>query len=133
MKNVEYYQVLIQQKYLDFFADDNAEYMFVDGVHQPHYIGTAFEFVCDISSWEIDVDYDDLYNNVFKNKKWLYIDTLAELSDDFISKLTSRQIASIFAAIRHKELFCTGFIAGCGQHKVIIRLLKQLKKNLESK
>lgn len=40
--------------------------MFADGVHQLHYIDIAYEFVCEISSSELSVDYDNLYNNVFK-------------------------------------------------------------------
>ena len=133
MKYIVDYGVLVQQKFLDFFADENAVYMFADGIHQPHYIGIAFEFVCELSSGTRQVDFDDLYNNVFKDKKWLYIDTLSEMSDEFIASLSNIQIVSIFAAMRHKELFCTGFIEGCGKQKVIIRLLRQLKKNLECK
>lgn len=126
------YQCLVQQKYLEFFSNKNAAYMHFDGVHQPHYIGIAYEFVCDISSGKLLVDYDDLYNNVFKdNPKWLYVDSLQELTDDFIGTLTKTQVVTIFAAIRHKELFCTGFIESCGKTGTIIRLLNQLKLALE--
>ena len=126
------YRKLIQPKYLEFFSNKDLEYMFSDGVHMPHYIGVAYEFVCDISSSTLQVNYDDLYNNLFKdNPQWLYVDTLQTLSDDFISKLTAIQVVSMFGAIRHKELFCTGFIKACGQMGTIIRLLNQLKRQLE--
>ena len=124
---MEEYKKLVQQKYIDFFSNPESVYMFKDGIHQPHYIGVAMEFVSTISSSRLPVDYDDLYNNVFKDQKWLYIDTLAELTDEFISNLSALQITTIFAAIRHKELFCTGFIERCGQAGVISRLLLQLK------
>ena len=125
------YVKLVQPKYLEFFSDKNAKYMFSDGVHMPHYIGVAYEFVCDISSSTLKVDFDDLYNNVFKDNKWLYIDALQALPDDFINQLTASQVVTMFAAIRHKELFCTGFIKECGRTGTIIRLLNQLKKQLE--
>ena len=127
------YERLVQPKYLEFFSNRREMYMFSDGVHQPHYIGVAYEFVCDISSAELPVDYDDLYNNVFKDQpKWLYVDSLEALPDGFIERLTSTQIVTMFAAIRHKELFCTGFIEACGKTGTIIRLLRQLRANLES-
>ena len=129
------YERLVQLKYMEFFSDksqDDSEYMFFDGVHLPHYIGVAREFVCEISSSTLIVDFDDLYNNVFKDHpKWLYVDALEKLSDDFIQGLNATQIVTMFAAIRHKELFCTGFIKACGQTGTIIRLLNQLKRQLE--
>ena len=129
------YERLVQLKYIEFFSDksqDDSEYMFFDGVHLPHYIGVAREFVCEISSSTLIVDFDDLYNNVFKDHpKWLYVDALEKLSDDFIQGLNATQIVTMFAAIRHKELFCAGFIKMCGQSGIIIRLLKQLKSELE--
>ena len=126
------YRKLVQPKYLEFFSNKDSEYMFSDGVHMSHYIGVAYEFVCDISSSTLKVNYDELYNNLFKdNSQWLYVDTLQALSDDFISKLTAIQVVSIFGAIRHKELFCTGFIKACGQTGTIIRLLNQLKSQLD--
>ena len=129
------YERLVQLKYMEFFSDksqDDSEYLFFDGVHLPHYIGVAREFVCEISSSTLIVDFDDLYNNVFKyHPKWLYVDTLEKMSDDFIQGLNATQIVTMFAAIRHKELFCTGFIKMCGQSGIIIRLLKQLKSELE--
>ena len=127
MKNGRGYQHLSQQEYIDFFSNPNSVYMYVDGVHQPYYIGVAMEFVSAISNAQLPVDYDDLYNNVFKGQKWLYIDTLSALSNDFISSLSSTQICTIFAAIRHKELFCTGFIEGCGRAGIISRLLLRLE------
>lgn len=134
MKRKEY-EGLVQPKYMEFFSDtsrEDSEYMFFDGIHLPHYIGVAREFVCKISSSTLMVDFDDLYNNVFKDHpKWLYVDSLEKLSDDFIQGLTATQVVTIFAAIRHKELFCTGFIKLCGKSGTIIRLLKQLKSELE--
>ena len=127
---MEEYKKLVQQKYIDFFSNPESIYMFKDGVHQPHYIGVAMEFVSAISSSLLPVDYDDLYNNVFKDEKWLYVDTLAALDDQFISKLTAKQIVTIFAAIRHKELFCTGFFSLCGESGIILRLLKQLEQQI---
>ena len=131
MDSYEAYKRLVQPKYLEFFSKDDAEYMYEDGVHSPHYIGVAFEFLCDISSSDLIVDYDDLYNNVFKDKKWLYVDYLAGLTDEFLQSLTPIQIVTIFKAIRHKELFGTGFIRICGQYGIIIRLLRQLESKLE--
>ena len=126
------YTKLVQPKYLEFFSDKDSEYMFSDGVHMPHYIGVAYEFVCNISSSTLAVDYDDLYNNVFRdNPKWLYVDVLQALPDAFVNKLTASQVVTMFAAIRHKELFCTGFIEECGRTGTIIRLLNQLKRQLE--
>ena len=125
------YAKLVQPKYLEFFSNPNMDYRFFDGVHLSHYIGVAYEFVCDISSSMLEVDFDDLYNNVFKDNKWLYIDALQALPDDFINQLTASQVVTMFAAIRHKELFCTGFIEECGRTGTIIRLLNQLKRQLE--
>lgn len=129
------YERLVQPKYMEFFSNkprDDSEYMFFNGVHLPHYIGVAYEFVCDISSSTLTVDFDDLYNNVFKDTpKWLYVDSLEKLSDDFIHALTATQVVTIFAAIRHKELFCTGFIRLCSKAGIINRLLNQLKSELE--
>lgn len=118
---------LTQKKFIDFFSNPNSVYMHVDGVHQPYYIGVAMEFVSAISNAQLPVDYDDLYNNVFKGQKWLYIDTLSALTDEFVASLSAVQIVTIFAAIRHKELFCTGFIEGCGRAGIISKLLLHLE------
>lgn len=69
MKKVLSYKHLVQKKYLDFFADSKAIYMYEDGIHQPYYIGTAMEFVSAISDATLPVDYDDLYSKVFKRFK----------------------------------------------------------------
>ena len=129
------YECLVQPKYIEFFSDksrDDSEYMYSDGIHLPHYLGVAYEFICEVSSSTLTVDFDDLYNNVFKDHpKWLYVDSLEKLSDEFIHGLTATQVVTMFAAIRHKELFCTGFIKHCIKSGIIIRLLKQLKSELE--
>jgi hypothetical protein len=134
MKRKEY-EGLVQPKYMEFFSDTSrkdSEYMFFDGIHLPHYIGVAREFVCKISSSTLTVDFDDLYNNVFgDHPKWLYVDSLEKLSDDFIQGLTATQVVTMLVAIRHKELFCTGFIKLCGKSGTIIRLLNQLKIQLD--
>lgn len=125
------YECLVQDKYLDFFGQKDAVYTVEDRAHPLRYIGIAFEFLCEISSSDLDVDYSDLYDNVFKNEKWLFVDSLAALSDSFIESLSARQIVTIFAAIRHKELFCSGFLEQCGRMGVVIKLLKKLKKKIE--
>jgi hypothetical protein len=134
MKRKEY-EGLVQPKYMEFFSDtsrEDSEYMFFDGIHLPHYIGVAHEFVCKISSSTLTVDFDNLYNNVFGDQpKWLYVDSLEKLSDDFIQGLTATQVVTMLVAIRHKELFCTGFIKLCGKSGTIIRLLNQLKRQLD--
>ena len=104
-----------------------------DEKNLPHYIGVAFEFMCKISSSNLKVDYADLYENVFKDKKWLYVDYLEGLSDEFMASLTATQVVTILAAIRHKELFCTGFFMLCGRSGTITRLLKQLAVELKKK
>ena len=126
------YERLINPKYLEFFSIRDGVYTFFDGVHQPHYIGVAYEFMCEISSSTLVVDYDDLYRNVFPgNVKWLYVDYLQELSDVFVGRLTAVQAVTVLAAIRQKEIFCTGFFESCGKGGVISRLLNQLKYRLD--
>ena len=122
---------LVLPKYINFFEDRDSIYMHEDSDHPPRYIGIAFEFLCKISSSEMLVDYSDLYGNVFKDEKWLYVDSLESLTDDFVATLTATQVVTILAAIRHKDLFCTGFFRLCGQTGIITRLLKQLKCVLE--
>ena len=127
----EYYKQLVQPKFIDFFSNKDSEYMFSDGVSQLHYIGIAKEFVSAIYSRDLKCDYDDLHNS-FKNKgKWLFVDTLAALSDEFISSLTAIQVVTLFSEMAHKELFCDGFIELCGKSGTISRLLNQLKADLE--
>lgn len=125
------YERLVQDKYLDFFEQKDAVYSVCDGVHPPRYVGIAFEFICEISSSYLDVDYSDLYDNVFKDERWLFADSLTALSDDFLDSLSARQIVTILAAMRHKELFCSGFIEQCGKMGVVIKLLKKLKRKIE--
>ena len=125
------YERLVQDKYLDFFEQKDAVYTAYDGIHPPRYVGVAFEFICEISSSDLDVDYSDLYDNVFKDEKWLFVDSLVALSDGFIDSLSARQIVTIFAAMRHKELFCSGFLEQCGKMGVVIKLLKKLKRKIE--
>lgn len=127
------YESLIQKEYIEFFSNKNSEYIYEDGEGLPHYIGIAFEFMCKISSADLKVDYTDLYDNVFKDEKWLYVDSLEGLSDQFIASLTATQVVTILVAIRHKELFCTGFFMLCGQTGTISRLLKQLESKLKRK
>ena len=115
------------KKYIEFFSNPDSIYMHIDGASQPYYIGTAKEFVSDLNNARLPEDYDDLNNNVFKGQKWLYIDRLSALADDFIDSLTSRQILTIFSAMEYKELFCTGFIARCGRAGIISRLLLRLR------
>ena len=105
--------------------------MYEDENHPPRYIGVAFEFLSKISSSELLVDYSDLYGKVFKDEKWLFVDSLEGLTDDFVASLTATQVVTILAAIRHKDLFCTGFFRLCGKTGTITRLLKQLKNVLE--
>ena len=94
-------------------------------------IGIAEEFVNIMYSRDLKRDYEDLYS-VFKNKdNWLFVDTLAALSDEFISSLTAIQVVTLFGEMSHKELFCDGFIELCGKTGTIIRLLNQLKAKLE--
>ena len=127
----EYYKRLVQPEFIDFFSNKDSEYMASDGGSQPYYIGIAKEFVSTIYSSDLKCDYDDLYN-VFKNKgEWLFVDTLAALSDEFISLLTATQVVTLFGKMAHKDLFCDGFIELCGKNGTIIRLLNQLKAELE--
>ena len=72
-----------------------------------------------------------MYGKVFKDEKWLFVDSLEGLADDFVASLTATQVVTILAAIRHKDLFCTGFFRLCGKTGTITRLLKQLKNVLE--
>ena len=125
------YESLVLPKYINFFEDRDSIYMHENNDHPPRYIGIAFEFLCKISSSEMLVDYSNLYGNVFKDEKWLYVDSLESLNDDFVATLTATQVVTILAAIRHKDLFCTGFFRLCGQTGIITRLLKQLKCVLE--
>ena len=125
------YESLVLEKYIAFFADKDSVYMHEDEDHPPRYIGVAFEFLSKISSSELLVDYSDLYGKVFKDEKWLYVDSLESLTDDFVASLTAVQVVTILAAIRHNDLFCTGFFRLCGQTGTITRLLKQLKYVLE--
>ena len=127
------YKTLIQERYLEFFKNKESLYMLEDDKQPPHYIGIAFEFLCEISSSNLQVDYNDLYDNVFKDEKWLYVDALEALPDDFIASLTATQVVTMLAAIRHKELFCTGFFSLCGKTGTIYRLLKQLERELQRK
>ena len=71
--------------------------MHEDEEHPPRYIGVAFEFLCKISSSELLVDYSDLYGNVFKDEKWLYVDSLESLTDEFLFSLTATQVVTILA------------------------------------
>ena len=103
------YSRLVQTKYIEFFSKEDSLYMVAEEGHPSRYIGVAFEFLCEISSTNLIIDYSDLYDNVFKDEKWLFVDSLAALTDDFISSLTAKQIVTVFTAMRHKELFCTGF------------------------
>ena len=127
------YKRLVQSRYLEFFSNKESKYMLEDDKHPPHYIGIAYEFMCEISSASLQVDYNDLYENVFKNEKWLYVDALEALTDDFIEGLTPVRIVTMLTAIRHKEIFCTGFFSLCGETGTIYRLLKQLKSKLDGK
>ena len=125
------YSRLVQTKYIEFFSKEDSLYMVAEEGHPSRYIGVAFEFLCEISSTNLITDYSDLYDNVFKDEKWLFVDSLAALTDDFISSLTAKQIVTVFAAMRHKELFCTGFFEQCGKTGTIIRLLQALKNKLK--
>jgi hypothetical protein len=127
----EHYKRLVQPKFMDFFSNKDSEYMASDGVSQAYYIGIAEEFVNIMYSRDLKRDYEDLYS-VFKNRdNWLFVDTLAALSDEFISSLTAIQVVTLFGEMAHKELFCDGFIELCGKTGTIIRLLNQLKAKLE--
>ena len=81
------YKRLIQDKYLTFFEQKDATYMYEDGIHQARYFGVAFEFVCEISSSDLHVDYNNLYDNVFKDEKWLYKQLKVKGYSDFCNIL----------------------------------------------
>ncbi len=115
------------KKYIEFFSNPDSIYMHIDGTSQPYYIGTAKEFVSDLSNAQLPEDYDDLYHNVFKGQKWLFVDKLSAMTDAFIDSLTKKQILTIFSAMDYKEHFFTGFIARCGRGGIISRLLLRLK------
>lgn len=128
---MENYKRLVQPKFMDFFSNKDSEYMTSDGVSQAYYIGIAEEFVNIMYSHDLKRDYEDLYS-VFKNRdNWLFVDTLAALSDEYISSFTAIQVVTLFGEMAHKELFCDGFIELCGKTGTIIRLLNQLKAELE--
>ena len=126
------YADLVQRKYLDFFADENSTYLYEDEVHVPRYIGIAYEFLCELSSGDLAVDYGEIFTHqFFHDEKWLFVDVLATLSDKLLASLTARQIVTILVAIRHKEMFCMGFLADCGKAGVISRFLYALEEKLK--
>ena len=127
------YSRLVQTKYIEFFSKEDSIYMVAEEGHPSRYIGVAFEFLCEISSADLPIDYNDLYDKVFKDEQWLFVDTLSALSENFMGLLTAKQIVTILAAIRHKELFCRGFFEQCGKSCTIIRLLEKLKIRLEER
>lgn len=139
----KYLKKLTKQKYIDFFDDANSIYTEADGVSQPHYIGTAKEFIAVLDELfnYITIKQVEFFNDTNEYSEEYMIKEIVNvfeepsnyrklIDDEFINRLNADDIISVFAELTHVNCHVDGFIEKCGKDGVISKLLAKLKDEI---